>query len=160
MLVAFFESVKYVGHLLPISFLRVFLGYYYLQQALLKFHGDYLSRPILAAQVGDVLPAFQGSAWYKFVLETYFVGHWEIVAFTLTALEFGIAISYLIGFVTRPMALVAALLSMNMILLAGPEMHTMYKTFVAIHVALAWIGAGRCLGVDYYFYKRRRGIWW
>lgn len=160
MLVAFFESVKYVGHLLPISFLRVFLGYYYLQQALLKFHGDYLSRPILAAQVGDVLPAFHGPAWYKFILETYFVGHWEIVAFTLTALEFGIAISYLIGFVTRPMALVAALLSMNMILLAGPEMHTMYKTFVAIHVALAWIGAGRCLGVDYYFYKRRRGIWW
>ncbi len=160
MLVAFFESVKYVGHLLPISFLRVFLGYYYLQQALLKFHGDFMSRPILAAQVGDILPAFQGPAWYKYVLETYFVGQWEIVAFTITALEFGIAISYLIGFVTRPMALVAALLALNMIVLSTPEYQTMYRTFVAIHIALAWIGAGRCLGIDYYFFKRRRGIWW
>lgn len=32
MLVAFLESIKYTGHLLPVVFLRVFLGYYYLLQ--------------------------------------------------------------------------------------------------------------------------------
>ena len=35
-----------------------------------------------------------------------------------------------------------------------------YKTILAVHVMMAWVGAGRCLGFDYYFFKRRRGIWW
>ena len=34
MLQAYFESLKYVGHLLPVSFLRIFLGYFYIEQAL------------------------------------------------------------------------------------------------------------------------------
>jgi thiosulfate dehydrogenase [quinone] large subunit len=159
MLVAFFESVKHVGHLLPLSFLRVFLGYYYLQSALEKFSGDFLHRPKLAAQVAEALPTFAGPTWYKHFLEMYFVPHWQTTAFIITGLEFAIAFSYLFGFVTRPMAIVAMLLAANMMMLtAGGS--DFYKTLIAVHLVMAWIGAGRCLGFDYYFFKRQRGLWW
>lgn len=160
MFVAFFESVKYVGHLLPIAFLRIFLGYYYLQQAMMKFRGDYLSRPRLAAQVADVLPTLQAPAGYRFFLENILIPHWQIFAFSILAIEFGIALSYLLGYVVRPMALLGVLLSFNMLILMGNGSEDLFKTFIAIHFIMAWVGAGRCLGVDYYFYKRRRGVWW
>jgi thiosulfate dehydrogenase (quinone) large subunit len=160
MFVAFFESVKYVGHLLPIAFLRVFLGYYYLQQALLKYRGDYLIRPKLAAQVAEVLPNLQVPSWYRSILELYFIPHWQTFAFAATALEFAIAFSYIFGYVVRPVAILGILLSINMLAISGPQFEDLHKTFLAIHLMMAWVGAGRCLGFDYYFYKRRRGIWW
>lgn len=160
MFVAFFESVKYVGHLLPISFLRVFLGYYYLNQALQKYRGDYLLRPKLAAQVAEILPSLQIPEWYRSLVNSYFIPHWQMFAFTVTGIEFAIAFSYLLGYVVRPVALLGVLLSLNMLAISGPQNEDLYKTFLAIHLTMAWIGAGRCLGFDYYFFKRRRGIWW
>jgi thiosulfate dehydrogenase [quinone] large subunit len=140
--------------------LRVFLGYYYLQSALMKFHGDFLSRPKLAAQIAEVLPGLQAPFWYKILVEKWVVQHWQGFAFVILGLEFAIAISYLLGYVVRPVALLGVLLSLNMLILAGSSTEDLYRTFLALHLALAWVGAGRCLGVDYYFYKRRRGIWW
>jgi thiosulfate dehydrogenase (quinone) large subunit len=160
MLVAFFESVKYVGHLLPIAFLRVFLGYYYLEQALLKFRGDYLTRPRLAAQISEALPSLQAPAWYQHFLESVVISNWQMFAFGILGLEFAIALSYIFGYVVRPIALLAFLLSIHMLMLNGANGEELNKTFIAIHLVMAWIGAGRCLGVDYYFFKRQRGIWW
>lgn len=160
MFVAFFESVKYVGHLLPISFLRVFLGYYYLDQALLKYRGDFLVRPKMASQIADILPSLQIPNWYRHLVEFTLIPHWEALAFAVTAIEFAIAISYLTGYVVRPVALLGAFLSLNFLALSGAQSEDLYKTFFAIHLMMAWVGAGRCLGFDYYFYKRRRGIWW
>lgn len=160
MIYAFFESVKYVGHLIPVAFLRVFLGYYYLQSALLKFHGDFLLRPKLAAQIAEVLPGLQAPFWYKSLVERWVVQHWQGFAFVILGIEFALAISYLLGYVVRPVALLGVLLSINMLILAGSANEDLYRCFLAMHLALAWVGAGRCLGIDYYFYKRRRGIWW
>ena len=160
MFVAFFESVKYVGHLLPISFLRIFLGYYYLEQALIKFHGDYLVRPRLAAQINEVLPALQTPLWYKGFLENIVLANWQVFSFGILGLEFAIALSYILGYVVRPVAFLAVFLSLNMLIISGPQVTDLYKTFIAIHLIMAWVGAGRCLGLDYYFFKRRRGIWW
>lgn len=161
MLFSFFESVKHVGHLLPLAFLRIFLGYYYLQSGIEKITGDFLERPTLAAQIAESMPTFSGPIWYRQFLELYFVPNWQTAAFIMTALEIAIGISYVIGFVTRPMAILAVLLSANsLMMLAASGNQDFYKTLIATHLVLAWIGAGRCLGVDYYFFKRERGIWW
>lgn len=160
MFVAFFESVKYVGHLLPISFLRVFLGYYYLEQALLNYRSDFLMRPKMAAQIAEILPTLQIPMWYRQIVEFYLIPHWQTLAVATTGIEFAIAISYLLGYVVRPVALLGVFLSLNLLALSGPANEDLYKTFVAIHLMMAWVGAGRCLGFDYYFFKRRRGIWW
>ncbi|MFN7728770.1 MAG: DoxX family membrane protein [Bdellovibrio sp.] len=160
MFAAFFESVKYVGHLVPLSFLRVFLGYTYLQAALLKFNSDYLIRPRLAGEIAEILPALQAPLWYKNVIDSVFIPHWQTFAFVVVGLEFAIAISYLLGYVVRPIAILAALMALNQLVLAGPGNDELARLLMATHLLLAWIGAGRCLGFDYYFFKRRRGIWW
>jgi len=160
MFVSFFESVKYVGHLLPISFLRIFLGYYYLEQALQKFRGDFLLRPRIADQIAEWLPASHAPNWYKMFVSAQVFPNWQTVAFVILGLEFVIAISYILGYVVRPVALLGVFLCINMLFISGPATEDLYKTFLAIHLIMAWVGAGRCLGFDYYFFKRRRGIWW
>lgn len=160
MLVAFLESIKYTGHLLPVVFLRVFLGYYFLLQALAKFHGDFMIRPRLAEMISEFLPMSTAPEWYKLMVTAWFVPHWQTLAFLVTGLEFVIAISYLFGYVVRPVAIMAALYGLQMHYISSNGYDQLQITFVGIHLTLAWIGAGRCVGVDYYFYKRRRGIWW
>lgn len=160
MFAAFFESVKYVGHLLPVSFLRIFLGYAYLQTALVKFNSDFLNRPRLAAEIAEILPALQAPLWYKNAIETLLIPHWQGFAFIVVGLEFAVAISYLLGYVVRPMAFIAALMALNQLVVAGSGHDEIYRLLLATHLLMAWVGAGRCLGFDYYFFKRRRGIWW
>src|SRR4051812_34944796 len=117
MLVAFFESIKYVGHLLPVAALRIFLGLYYLQQALIKLQGDFLLRPRIAEQIAEWLPASHAPEWYKSLIN-YFLPNWTALAFVIMALEFTIGISYLVGYVVRPVGLFAAILCINMLFIS------------------------------------------
>ena len=160
MFLDFFQSLKYVNHLYPIAFLRIFLGYYYLQQALVKLSSDFLSRPKFAESVMEWLPQSQAFDWYKMIVIQKLVPHWQTFGFAVVGIEFAIAISYLLGYVVRPMAIVGALLCLNMHYISPVGYNQLYMTFLGIHLTLGWVGAGRCVGVDYYFYKRRRGIWW
>jgi thiosulfate dehydrogenase [quinone] large subunit len=160
MFVSFLESIKYVGHLVPISFLRIFLGYYYFESALQKYSGDFLIKPKIAESISEYLPLSHAPEWYKIIISSQFIPQWQFLAFLITGFEFAIGISYLFGYVVRPMALIGIFLSANMIFILGPQTEDIQKTFLAIHFVMAWIGAGRCLGVDYYFFKRRRGFWW
>ncbi len=160
MIVAFFESVKYSGHMVAISFLRIFLGYYYLQDAIVKFKGDFLVRPRVAEMISEYLPASHAPEWYKWILSTYMVSHWQGLAFIFLGIQLSIAISYIIGYVVRPTALLAGLFTLQMLYLSNPASHDLLKILLAVHIVFAWLGAGRCLGFDYYFFKRVRGFWW
>jgi thiosulfate dehydrogenase [quinone] large subunit len=160
MFVAFFESVKYVGHLIPIAFLRIFLGYYYLDLAMTKFRGPFLVQPRFAGEIAEILPALQAPLWYKTAIENFLIPHWQTIAFLLVGVQFAIAFSYLLGYVVRPIALLAAVLALNQLALAPAGGEELPRMLLAIHLTLAWVGAGRCLGLDYYFFKRRRGLWW
>ena len=161
MLVAFVESIKYVGHLLPVAFLRVFLGYYYFNQALIQLQGDFLTQAYLAEDVRNFLPHSTAPDWYKNFLETIVIPNWHIFAVALTVVQLVIGISFILGYLVRPMSAVAILLGINMMLALGGHQTELQSTFVLVMLfTLGWLGAGRCLGLDYYFYKRRRGIWW
>lgn len=160
MLVAFFESIRYVGHLLPVAFVRIFLGYYYFQDSLQKFHGDFLSRPRLAEQISEWLPQSQAPHWYKLAISGYLISQWKTLAFIVLGLQLAVGISYIIGYVVRPMAIIGVFLSFNMIYCASPQYQDFFRILLGVHLMMAWVGSGRCLGFDYYFYKRRRGFWW
>jgi len=160
MFLSFVESIKYVGHLLPISFLRIFLGLVYLQEMLKQYRGDFLLRPRLADLIVEHLPTSQAPLWFKFVLNSQFIPHWQTYSILIWGLHLMVGVSYLLGYLVRPTALLATLLSFVMMSISGPHQEEYFKTLIAIHLILAWVGAGRCLGVDYYFYKRRRGVWW
>ncbi len=160
MFVAFLESIKYTGHLYPVSFLRVYMGYFYLQQALEKYTGVYLSQARFASQVREAMNFEHSPDWYLHFMEEFAVPYWKIFAYSITSLEFLIGLSFILGYLVRPFAILASLLSLALLWLSPIDLSLMYKTFIAIHITLAWLGAGRCLGIDYYFYKKMRGIWW
>jgi thiosulfate dehydrogenase (quinone) large subunit len=161
MLIAFVESIKYVGHLLPIAFLRIFLGYFYFNQALARLHSDFLTHAYLAEDIRSYLPRNPAPDWYKAVLDSVVIPNWQYFAVTLTVIQFAIGFSYIVGFMVRPFSLLALILGVGLLFAVGPgpgESQAMFM--LVLHLILGWMGAGRCLGVDYYFYKRRRGIWW
>jgi thiosulfate dehydrogenase (quinone) large subunit len=60
----------------------------------------------------------------------------------------------------RPAAILGAILALNFIYFGGPDNTALQQTHLVLFIVLGWLGAGRCLGLDYYFYKRQRGLWW
>ena len=160
MIVAFFESFKYVGHMFPMALLRIFMGLFFIGSGYDKYNGDYLFEPRLAASINSHLPLSSAPDWYKTVVETVVVPNWQIFAYTITYCEFLIGFGFLIGFLVRPLSLLGFLISLNFVYLSSPDVSLLYKTYLAMFATMAWLGAGRCLGFDYFFFKRQRGIWW
>lgn len=162
MLVAFVESFKYVGHLIPVACLRIFLGGYFLKHALAAFQGDYLMKAYLAEDVRNHLPQSTAPEWFRWFLEYVVIPNWQFFAVGLTAIQAFIGVSYIIGYLVRPAALLGVILSAGLIGAIGASQNNLQATtfMLVLHLILGWIGAGRCLGFDYFFYKRHRGIWW
>ena len=161
MIVAFVESIKYVGHLLPVAFLRVFIGYLYVNHALLEIGSGTLRKPHLANGIRAFLPRSLAPDWYRLTLETMVLPHWRILAYAVVTAQLLVGISYLLGYLVRPMSLLGVILVANSLLaLGGLGNEEQSNVMLILHIVLGWLGAGRCLGFDYYFYKRRRGIWW
>ncbi|MCB0379263.1 MAG: hypothetical protein KDD33_12290, partial [Bdellovibrionales bacterium] len=51
MLVAFLESIKYVGHLWPVALIRVVLGYQYLKLFFLRLQSGYLDHAYISERL-------------------------------------------------------------------------------------------------------------
>lgn len=160
MLVAFFESIKYVGHLIPLSVFRIYIGYYFLERAFERYHGDFLVYPRLASSVMQHLSTSVAPDWYKWLLEVYVVPNWQIFAYTVTYMEFLVGLSLLVGFLVRPAALLGMFLMINLMFSASGAALELNRLLCAILFLFLWIGAGRCLGIDYFFFKRKRGLLW
>lgn len=160
MFVAFLESIKFIAHLLPVSFLRIFMGYLYLEQARQHILLGWLDKPILSTKLSTLLTTTDFSPVARNFTEIWLIPYWLEVSFIIIAIEIAIGVSYLVGYLVRPLALLGVVLVLGqMTIVAMPELLHL-KVLLVIHFFLAWIGAGRVLGFDYYFYKRDRGIWW
>ncbi len=159
MIFSFFESIKYIGHQYPLAFFRIYLGFQFFGMAYERTQNGFLERPQLSGMIQEFLPASQAADWYKGLLENLVVPQWQFFAYSITYVEFIIALALILGFLVRPVSILAIALCMNFIFITDPSMALLYKNYVAIFITLAWLGAGRCLGVDYYFFKRQRGIW-
>lgn len=160
MLQAYFESIKYVGHLLPISFLRIFLGYYYMDLTIKDWKQFLVGVGGYSEVFVEALNKNHIPSWFRLLLSEQVIPYWQFFAFAIIGLQLAVAISYIIGYVVRPVSLVAAVLCALYLLVFSADHEIFYKLMISCHVVLAWVGAGRCLGLDYYFYKRRRGVWW
>ena len=98
--------------------------------------------------------------WFRLILSEQIIPYWQTYAFILIGIQVIVAISYIIGYVVRPVSILAVLLCIMHLMVFSAEQEIFFKLLIACHVVLAWVGAGRCLGVDYYFFKTRRGVWW
>lgn len=160
MFVAYLESIKYVGHLFPVAFLRIYLGWTFLATAWSRYQGDYLSQPRIAATITEWAPLSAAPDWYKEFLDKVVVPNWQLFAYCVVYFGFLVGISFLIGLFVRPVAILAALVTFNFIYNSPPELIELHKLHLVMFLILAWLGAGRCMGFDYFFFKRDRGLWW
>jgi thiosulfate dehydrogenase [quinone] large subunit len=160
MLLAFFESVKYVGHLFPVSFLRVYLGYTYLNLGLSTYYSEFFKKPAVLEQLKTGLELGLVPEWYRYVIEMAIMPNWKIAAIVVMVLQGLVGVSFILGFLVRPMGVLAIAMSLHAVVMNRGIAVDFSKTLLAVNVILVWLGAGRCLGFDYFFYKRNRGIWW
>jgi thiosulfate dehydrogenase (quinone) large subunit len=157
---SFFDSIRYVGHLLPLSLLRIFVGYFYLQQFLLDWKKHIIQNTNVSEVIIDALTSDRIPYWYRYFLNEQVIPHWEIYAFLFIGLQLLVAISFLLGYMVRPLSLVAIFLCAIYMTISQNQYELFFKLLIACQVVFLWLGAGRCLGFDYYFYKRYRGLWW
>lgn len=160
MLQAYFESIKYVGHLLPMSFLRIFLGYFYLDLVFKDWKQFVTGVGGYSDIFVEALNKAQIPSWYRLLISEQLIPHWHTYAFIIIGLQLAVGVSYIIGYVVRPVSMLAVLLCLNYLTIYSVDREIFFKLLIACHIMLAWVGAGRCLGIDYYFFKRRRGLWW
>jgi thiosulfate dehydrogenase (quinone) large subunit len=161
MIVAFVESIKYIGHMLPIAFLRIFFGYFYMSRFSTLLDGDFLHRAFLAEDIRAFAPKSTSPEWFKLFLDTTVVPNWQAFAYLIAVGYCLIGISYLFGYLVRPASVLGLVLAVGLSMAVGTTAVFVQPLFlIVIHIVLGWVGAGRCLGFDYYFYKRRRGLWW
>lgn len=160
MFTSFFESIKYVGHLVPVAFMRVFMGYYFFQRAVENTTNGFLDKPHLAASINEWVPLSSAPDWYKSFLQTFVVSNWDLFAYFINGFQFLIAFSFVVGFAVRPVSVLGLIMSLNFLYISEPAAGDLYRFLLALFIVMCWIGAGRSLGVDYFFYKRNRGIWW
>lgn len=160
MLTAFFESIKYVGHLYPVAFLRIFVGYHWLNQALADYQTGLFTSQIYIQQVAASDYIYNFPNWYKGLFDAIALPYWSITSHVILAMSFLVGLSFVLGFMIRPLGIIGILISFHHVVFSMGYHNLLHSTFVALFVTMVAIGAGRCVGFDYYFYKRNRGLWW
>ncbi len=158
MLASFLESIKYVGHMYPLAFVRIILGYQSLSMAFFRINNGYLEHATISDRL-NLSPGGGGGLYFD-LFKSLIQSQWLLMTYVLITLEIFIGISYILGFGVRVAALFGMFLSLHIYIYfdfatAPGQLYLFY-----IHLLFLMLGAGRCLGLDYYFYKSRRGLLW
>ena len=160
MIASFLESIKYVGHMWPLALVRIFLGLQSVSMVLERVQLGYLEHPYLSERLNlSQTPSFGFGLYFEF-FKNMIQSQWLIMTYMLIASEIIIAVSYTLGFGVRIASLLGMLLSLHFYAFfefaTSPGQIYMFY----IHLLFCLLGAGRCLGLDFYFYKSRRGLLW
>lgn len=154
------ESLKYVGHYFAIFFLRVYLGIYILNMGLDKFYGSYLTEPLLAAQINEFLNISSTPTSVDYFFLEIVRPYWNSFASLQIGLEIVTGLLVILGFLIRPVIFVLLIYFWIFSYIQAPEIWPWISMMSVVLFSLGWAGAGRCLGLDYFFYKRYRGFLW
>ncbi len=159
-ILSFLESIKYVGHLWPISLMRWFVCAQYFSMGITHWRSGLLEHPYLSEQLRIKIEAIGALNSYLSFWVSFIQDYWLVVSYVVICTEFVVALSYLLGYLVRPVALWASFLSLHLFLLVEAQGDSSLLYLSAIHLTFCLLGAGRSLGFDYYFYKSRRGLLW
>ena len=160
MILAYIESFKYVGHLWPVTILRFIMSWQYFRMASAHLHSSYLQHPYLSEQLRLKMESLGGINSYLHFWEIFIQENWLIMSYIVVVSELLVGASYLLGYLVRPVALWASFLSLHLFWLVETQNDFSQLFAFFIHITFFFMGAGRCLGIDYYFYKSRRGLLW
>ncbi len=143
-----------------IGLLRIYAGYYFLQQGLRKFQRDFPHGDWIGRQIGDV-PNLDLYPWYKTFLMNYAMPHHELLGYLVMTGEILVGGCLLLGLFTRFAALVALFMVINYYL--GPGMAhggnavAQQQIFIVSLIIFLLSNAGRALGADGIIFARGKG---
>ena len=143
----------------PLALVRIFIGFQFLVEVYERIQTGYLQHPYLSERL--LLSDNPDNYGYYFsIFKNIIQSQWYAMTYVLLIVETIIGVSYILGFGVRLVSLLGILLSLHVYLFfdfAGSpgQIYLFY-----IHLLFCALGAGRCLGLDYYFFKSRRGLLW
>jgi thiosulfate dehydrogenase (quinone) large subunit len=149
-----------MGHIWPIALFRIFIGSAYLKLAIEKLNSRWLTESYLSELVTQWANNPDAHPGIHRLLAEWVVPHWQTFSYLVVFGEFAIGISLILGFMVRPTALAATIGTLVCLLAMGTESRAYNQIYLAATAMLFLVSAGRCVGFDYYFYKRVRGYWW
>jgi len=144
----------------PVAFVRLIVGWHYLSSVLTRINSGYLDHAYISERLnlsagGELAPGF-----YFDIFKSLIQGQWLLMTYVLIALEVVIGISYILGFGVRIASVLAMMLSLHIYFYFDFAASPGHIYLFCIHFLLFSVGAGRCFGLDYYFFKSRRGLLW
>jgi thiosulfate dehydrogenase (quinone) large subunit len=144
-------NLKERTYLWYIAVLRIYVGYYMLQQGVRKFLRDFPKGDWIGRQIGD-LATLDIYSWYKKFLLDYVVPHHELFGYLVMIGEIAVGACLLLGFCTRFAAIIGLFMLVNY--LFGPGMArggaslAQQQTFIVAMVIFILANPGRTLGLD------------
>ena len=153
-------NLKERTYLWYIAVLRIYVGFYILQQGVRKFLRDFPKGDWIGRQIGD-LASIDIYPWYRRFLFDYVEPHREFVGYLVMIGEIAVGACLLLGFCTRFATAVGLFMLLNYFF--GPGMArggatlAQQQTFIALMVIFILANPGRTLGLDRLFGGRGKG---
>ncbi|HSE89625.1 MAG TPA: DoxX family protein [Candidatus Binatia bacterium] len=153
-------NLKERTYLWYIALLRIYVGYYVLQQGIRKFQRDFPRGDWIGRQIGD-LGTIDLYPWYKKFLIDYVVPHQELFGYLVTFGEILVGGCLLLGFLTRLSSFVGLFMLINYYL--GPGMArggasmAQQQTFIVALIIFLLSNPGRALGLDGLIFRGSKG---
>jgi uncharacterized membrane protein YphA (DoxX/SURF4 family) len=153
-------NLKERTYLWYIALLRIYIGYYMLQQGIRKFLRDFPKGDWIGRQIGDIA-TLDLYSWYKHFLLSYVVPHHELFGYLVMIGEIAVGVCLLVGLFTRVGAIVGLFLILNYLfgvgLPRGGATLAQQQTFIVCLMVILISNAGRALGLDGLLFGRPKG---
>ncbi len=138
--------------------LRLWIGYYFLQQGIRKFLGDFPHGNWTTRQIGE-LDKINIYPWYKaFLANAVFPFH-ELFGYLVMSGEILVGLCLLLGLLTRFSSLVGLFLVLNYYLAIGMARGgatlAQQQTFSVCLIVLFLSNSGKTLGLDAWLLRKR-----
>lgn len=134
-----------------IALLRIYTGYYFVQQGIRKFQRDFPHGDWIGRQIGDIA-SLDLYPWYKSFLVNYVVPHHELFGYLVAIGEIAVGGCLLLGLFTRLSAAVGLFMMINYILgpgaARGGAVIALPQAFAVCLVVFLLSNPGRALGLD------------
>jgi thiosulfate dehydrogenase [quinone] large subunit len=144
-------NLKERTYLWYIALLRIYIGYYFLQQGIRKFQREFPKGDWVGRQIGD-LATIEIYSWYRKFLVGYVAPHHELFGYLVTIGEICVGACLLVGLLTRFSAGIGVLMVINYFLAIGVARGgaqlAQQQTFIVSLIVILLSDPGRTLGLD------------
>jgi thiosulfate dehydrogenase [quinone] large subunit len=154
-------NLKEKTYLWYIALLRIYAGYYFLQQGIGKYQRDFPHGGWIARYIGD-LPNLDLYPWYNKLLMAYVVPHHELFGYLIVVGEVLVGVCLVLGLFTRLSALVGLFMVINYYLghgaIRGGATLAQEQIFSVSLIIFLLSNAGRAIGLDGLLSAKSKGL--